>query len=399
MKRASLLLALVAIGCGGGSGGSSAPAGGSSFALSRVVLSAALEQPIQYVAGPANSRLAYVLERPGRVRVLVDDALQPTPVLDLTDVVVTPGECGLAGMTLAPDFVTSRAFYLYYNTQTDGQLDTRVTRFTMSADGLSASSTGAPVFRVAQPFTNHKGGTIHFGPDGSLYLALGDGGDANDPGNRAQDPTVLLGKILRIDPTGDDLPNDPDNDYRIPSSNPFVGTAGVRGEIWAFGMRNPFRWSFDSGTGAMVLADVGQDRYEEIDYAPARAGGRNYGWRVREGLHASGNAGPLYSQTLTSPILEYDHSVGRSITGGYVYRGAAVGGDGYLFADYVANRLWRLPIATIGNEAKATTLAATTSLTTEGGWNGIVSIDPDANGEPIVVELNAGRVSRLVPAL
>ena len=356
-----------------------------------------LAQPMQYVPDPSNAHLAYVLERQGRVRVLFDDALQAPPVLDITSVVVTPQECGLAGMALAPDFATSRAFYLYYNTQTGSQLYTRVTRYTMSADGRSAGSP-QPVFLVAQPFANHKGGTIRFGPDGFLYLALGDGGSGNDPGNRAQDPAVLLGKVLRIDPSGDGLPSDPDNNYRIPASNPFVAAAGVRGEIWDFGMRNPFRWTFDGPTGAMILADVGQNAYEEIDYEPAGMGGRNYGWRVREGLHPSGNDGPVRPGPLAAPFLEYDHSYGKSITGGYVYRGRGLP-QGYLFADYVARRLWAVPLSVANGEAAPTTMASARELSTDGAWEGIVSIEPDRNGEPVICELDAGRVSRLVPAV
>lgn len=363
-----------------------------------MVIATGFNQPMQYIPNSADTHLAYVLERPGRIRVLVDDALQPAPVLDISSVVITDEECGLQGMVLAPDFKTSRAFYLQYNTRDDGVVHTRVTRFTMSDDGLTASPSGSPVFYVDQPYTNHKGGTIQIGGDGLLYLALGDGGAGNDPGNRAQDPQSLLGKVLRIDPSGDDLTDDANNNYRIPKDNPFVGTSGVRGEIWDFGMRNPFRWTVDAKTKALILADVGQDHYEELDYEPAGKGGRNYGWRVEEGLHPSGNDGPQFSQNLTAPFLEYDHSVGHSIIGGYVDRTSTLGlEDRYLFADYVDNHLWSIPIPLSAGEATATTLAASKEITISGGWNGIVSINPDAKGEPIVVELNAGQISRLVP--
>lgn len=382
---------MILCGCGGGSSHS-----GGSATVVRSIIATGLDQPMFYAPDPANSHRAYVLERPGRVRLLIDDALQSAPVLDISSVVVTPGECGLAGIAFAPDFATSRSFYLYYNTQTGNQLETRISRFTMSGDGQSATMTG-PIFKVDQPFDNHKGGTIRFGPDGFLYLALGDGGSGNDPGNRAQDPTVLLGKVLRIDPSGDDLPADPDNDYRIPASNPFVGTSGVRGEIWNFGMRNPFRWSFDAPTGAMIIADVGQDAFEEIDVEPAASGGRNYGWRQHEGPQDTGLGGAVGPGTQTDPILTYDHGVGRSIIGGYVYRNDALP-DGYLFADYVTNRLWSLPIGITAGGAAPTSLAAARPIAIAGGWDGVVSIEPDANGEPVVTELNAGRVSRLVAA-
>lgn len=363
------------------------------------MIATGLAQPMQYIANSANAHLAYVLERDGRVRVMLDDALQATPVLDITSVVYTDGECGLQGMVLAPDFGASRAFYLQYNTLDGDVIHTRVTRFTMAANGLTANSSGSPVFFVDQPYNNHKGGTVQFGGDGYLYFALGDGGAGNDPGSRAQDPQSLLGKVLRIDPSGDDLPTDPDNNYQIPTDNPFVSTAGVRGEIWDFGMRNPFRWTVDAKTKALIFADVGQNHYEELDYEPAGKGGRNYGWRLREGLHASGNDGPLYSQTLTDPFLEYDHSVGRSIIGGYIDRTSNLGlKDRYFFADYVDNHLWSIPITLKAGEAPLTSLAASSEITIDCGWNGIVAINPDANGEPIVVELNAGQLSRLILA-
>ena len=383
-------LIITLMGCGG-SRSPSAPKTIAPATVSRAVLVTGLDQPMQYIANSVNAHLAYVLERSGKVRVLVNDALQTTPVLDITGIVYTEGECGLQGMVLAPDFGTSHVFYLQYNTLDGGVIHTRVTRFTMAADDLAASPSGSPVFSVEQPYTNHKGGTVQFGGDGYLYLALGDGGAGNDPGNRAQDPQSLLGKVLRIDPSGDDLPADAENNYRIPKDNPFVGIAGVRGEIWDFGMRNPFRWTVDAKTKALILADVGQDHYEEVDYEPAGKGGRNYGWRVREGLHASGNDGPLYSQTLTDPFLEYDHSVGHSIIGGYIDRTSTLGlKDRYLFADYVDNHLWSIPITLNAGEAVSTSLAASSEITINGGWNGIVAIDPDANGEPIVVEVERG---------
>lgn len=358
--------------------------------IARQTVATGLNQPMQYIANSANSHLAYVLERPGRVRVLRDDVLVSTPVLDISSVVVTDGECGLQGMTLAPDFASSRQFYLQYNTQDSGVLHTRISRYTMSADGLTASG-GTPIFMVDQPYTNHKGGTIHF-RDGMLFLALGDGGSGNDPENRAQNPQSLLGKVLRIDPTGDDFPTDPDNNYRVPSDNPFVnrGTVSVRGEIWDFGMRNPFRWSIDSTNGALLIADVGQDAYEEVDYEPAGSGGRNYGWRQREGLHPTTNGGSVFPIATTDPVLEYDHSVGKSIIGGFVVHTSTLGINGrYLFADYITNHLWQVPVGS--------PMSASSEISVTGGWNGIVSIDPDAHNQPMVVELNAGRVSRLIP--
>ncbi len=348
---------------------------------------------MQYVANDANSHLAYVLERAGRIRVLVDDVLQVAPVLDISAAVITPGECGLQGMTLAPDFATSHQFFLQYTTGENAGFHTRVSRFTMAADGLTASSAATPICYIDQPNDTHKGGTIHF-RDGHLYMALGDGRNPIDSGAEAQDPLSLLGKVLRIDTSGDDFPADPDNNYAVPADNPFVGTAGVRGEIWDFGLRNPFRWSVDSQTGAFLIADVGESSYEEVNYEPSNAGGRNYGWRLREGFHPSGLPGLTYPIAFTNPYFEYSHAVGSAVVGGFVVRSAGLGVTGrYLVADYISNHLWAMPVGpAVSNIGEAT------DILVSGGWNGIVSLDPDSNGQPVVTELNAGRVSRIEPA-
>ena len=215
--------------------------------------------------------------------------------------------------------------------------DTVVARFRRSADPLIADANsrfdlrwngaGGAAF-IAQPFSNHNGGHLAFGPDGFLYIGLGDGGSGNDPAHRAQNPAELLGKMLRIDVN---VPDGHATGYQIPADNPFVrgGPAGVRAEIWAFGLRNPWRYSFDDpgrgGTGALLIGDVGQDRWEEVDYEPANRGGRNYGWRNREGAHNNVTSQPPAFLPLIDPIHEYDHSAGPSITGGFVYRGRALG--------------------------------------------------------------------------
>ncbi len=234
---------------------------------------------------------------------------------------------------------------------------TVIARFRRSSDPLIADASsrfdlrigGAPV--IAQPFSNHNGGHLAFGPDGYLYVGLGDGGSGDDPDHRSQNPRELLGKMLRIDV------NVPDTDvagYRVPPDNPFLGSgpSGTRPEIWSFGLRNPWRYSFDDpargGTGALVIGDVGQNRWEEIDYEPARRGGRNYGWRNREGLHNNVTNRPPAFQPLVDPIFEYGHATGGSVTGGYVYRGTALGDafrGRYVFADFVAGRIWSLALS------------------------------------------------------
>ena len=211
--------------------------------------------------------------------------------------------------------------------------DTVVARYRRLPDPLIADAdsrfdlrwngTGGAAF-IVQPFANHNGGNLAFGPDGFLYIGLGDGGSGNDPAHRAQNPAELLGKMLRIDVNVSDAHP---IGYQIPADNPFAraGPAGVRAEIWAFGLRNPWRYSFDDpsrgGSGALLIGDVGQDRWEEVDYEPANRGGRNYGWRNREGAHNNVMSQPPAYLPLTDPIHEYDHAAGASITGGFVYRG------------------------------------------------------------------------------
>ncbi len=400
-KLLAASLALVLAGCGGGGG--STP---SNVAIEGHVVATGLNQPMQYASNPSHATIAYVIERGGALRVLVSDVLQTTPALDISGLLDTGGEGGLLGITFDPNFSSNRFFYLNYTS--GSPMTTRVARYTMAADGLSASPGSAHlVFAWDQsPFTNHKGGAINFGADGLLYLGLGDGGSGDDPNNRAQDPQQLFGKILRIDPTGDDFPGDPDNNYHIPPSNPFVGQAGIRGEIWDVGIRNPFRWSFDKNTGALIIADVGQGAWEEFDYEPAGMGGRNYGWRIREGAHDTGNGGTPFSNTLLDPFLEVPHPAAEAIIGGFIYRGNLLGSqvhNQYIFGDYVTSKIWAVTITPSGGTAATVPFSSAVDLTSainqglSSGIDGPVSIDLDSNGEPIVVELNAGRVIRIVP--
>ncbi|MCB8933179.1 MAG: PQQ-dependent sugar dehydrogenase [Fimbriimonadaceae bacterium] len=403
--RAFGFLALLGtcVSCGGS--GSSSSSGGV-VAIRGVVLARGLVQPVLYAANPADPSLAYVLERTGRIRLLVNDTLQPTPVLDITGLVVTAGECGLFGIAFDPDFASNQFVYLHYNA--GSPTETRIVRYTMNAGGTSLASP-FPIFSFVQPAaTNHKGGSIAFDTSGMLILMTGDGGPGNDPNNEAQTPTSYLGKILRLDVTGDDFPADPDQNYRVPSDNPWVGTPGVNAEIWAFGLRNPFRWTVDPVTGGFLIADVGQDAYEEVNFEPMGRGGRNYGWRQREGRHDTNNAGPAFSTPSTDPFFEYGHGFGESITGGFVYRGTGLDASlqgRYFFADYVTKRVASVPFSLTGaGEAKATSLAAvldhTASINAPLGAEAIdgpVSLTPDANGEIVIVDLHRGTVVRLVP--
>ena len=261
---------------------------------------------------------------------------------------------------------------------------------------------------IAQPFTNHNGGTLHFGPDGYLYIGMGDGGSGNDPQHNAQDPRTLLGKMLRIDVH---VPPDHPTGYQVPADNPFLNGQPVDAlpEIWAFGYRNPWKFSFDDprlgGNGAMLVADVGQSAREEVNYEPALAGGRNYGWRLREGL-AAGGAGasrPAAYLPLTDPVYEYPRTDGQSISGGYVYRGSALGpthAGRYFFADFVAGRVYSIGLNVSPATGEATAGARVEHTSELGGvatLGNVSSLDVDSNGELYIVNYSAGRVLKIEP--
>jgi hypothetical protein len=285
-------------------------------------------------AGDGSGRLFFV-QQTGRILVFRNGSVLPTPFLDVRALVLAAGEQGLLGLAFDPSYSTNRRFFVHYN-NTAGQ--SVLARYQVSAGNpdVADPSSAQILLTVDQPFANHKGGQLAFGPDGYLYMSLGDGGSGGDPGNRAQNLGTLLGKILRLDVSG----NGP---YAIPASNPFAATAGARGEIWAYGLRNPWRFSFDRATGDMFIGDVGQNAWEEIDFEPAGSGGRNYGWRLMEGNHCFNPPTGCDTGSLTRPILEYPHSgADCSVTGGYRYRGsdhADLAGM-YLYADFCSGRLW-----------------------------------------------------------
>lgn len=325
------VLLLLLLGCSPASGPGE---GWPQIGLQKVV--DGLERPLYVThAGDGSGRL-YILEQPGWVRVLEDGRLLETPFLDLTDRVLSRGnEQGLLGLAFSPDFRESGIFYIHYTGRPDGR--TVLSRFRLR-DGDPRRGDAASeevLLTVEQPYANHNGGALLFGPDGYLYLALGDGGSAGDPENRAQNLDSLLGKILRLDVSQP-------GPYRIPPDNPFVGGQG-REEIWAYGLRNPWRISFDRATGDLYIADVGQNAIEEVNFQPAGSpGGENYGWRVWEGSrrYAQGEApGAVF------PVAEYTHAEGGcSITGGYVYRGQAIPAlvGIYLYGDYCTGYIWGL---------------------------------------------------------
>ena len=287
-------------------------------------------------AGDGSGRL-FVVEQAGKIRVVRSGVVQAAPYLDLSALTAMFGERGLLGLAFSPGYATNGRLYVNY-TNTAG--NTVIARYT-AVDPTSDTPTFATpqtVLYVRQPYPNHNGGNLQFGPDGYLYIGLGDGGNAGDPGRRAQNHMSLLGKMLRID-TGDRPGTVPfSGTYRIPKSNPFYKKRGYRKEIWAIGLRNPWRYSFDAETGALWIGDVGQDKWEEIDYARARRGGQNWGWNQWEGNHRYRTRPRRLSRRGYSfPIAEYRHPSGESVTGGYVYRGAAYPAlrGTYLYADFV----------------------------------------------------------------
>jgi glucose/arabinose dehydrogenase len=365
--------------------------------------------PIAFVQDPANRGVQYVVQQNGRIRVIRGGAVLATDFIDLSAAIVSGGEQGLLGLAFPPGAAASGRFFVNFTNRSG---DTVIARLRRSPDPVVADpasrfdlrwgGAAGPAF-IAQPFANHNGGHLAFGPDGYLYIGLGDGGSGDDPGHRAQNPADLLGKMLRIDVSVDDTHP---AGYRVPADNPFVGggPAGARPEIWSFGLRNPWRYSFDDpargGTGALLVGDVGQNQFEEIDYEPANRGGRNYGWRTREGAHNNVTSpGPAFLP-LVDPIHEYDHRVGQSVTGGYVYRGAALPASfrgRYFFADFVAARVWSIALTIdAGGEARTSDLVEhTAALSNAGALGNISSFGVDADGEMYLVGYS-GRIFKVI---
>jgi glucose/arabinose dehydrogenase len=365
-----------------------------------------LQAPIAYVQDPTDRDVKFIVQQDGRIRVFRGTSLVGTDFLNLGGTIVSGGEQGLLGLAFPPDTASSRRFFVHFTDRAGNIVDARFRRSASNplvADpgsrfDLRWNGASGPAF-IAHPFSNHNAGQMAFGPDGFLYIGQGDGGAGDDPGHRAQTASELLGKMLRIDVSvGDEDPIG----YRIPPDNPFAGTS-TRPEIWAFGLRNPWRFNFDDpargGTGALVIGDVGQNVWEEVDYEPAGRGGRNYGWRNREGAHDHLGTRPPAFQPLVDPIHEYNHSVGASITGGFVYRGNALPATfrgRYFFADFVTARVWSmgLVIDPVTREARVSDV---TEHTAELGSVGATSsFGVDADGELYLVGYSQGRIVKII---
>ncbi len=303
--------------------------------ITPVLVAGNIEAPVAIDhAGDGSGRL-FVAQQIGRVLVLRDGLVLGSPLLDISDRISCCQERGLLGIAFHPDFSSNGQFFVNY---TNSNFATVISRFTVEANSDIADSASEEILlTVSQPFSNHNGGHLAFGPDGYLYIGLGDGGSGGDPGNTAQNPLSLLGKMLRIDV-------DNGSPYAIPDDNPFAHTDFTLDEIWALGLRNPFRYSFDRSTGDLYIADVGQDLIEEVHVHKANtASGENYGWRLMEGSSCFNPSSGCNDGSLTLPAFEYTHSSGRcSITGGYVYRGEAIPAlhGRYVYGDFCTGEIF-----------------------------------------------------------
>jgi len=308
--------------------GTAPPATTDSLRLVPVVTSG-LSSPVYLTAPTGDTARLFVVEQSGQIRIVQHGQLLPAAFLDIHTRLVSGGEQGLLSVAFHPNYRTNGYLYVNY---TDLNGDTRVERYTVSAadSNLADTATHKLIIFIPQPYTNHNGGLVMFGPDGMFYIGMGDGGSVGDPQNRAQSPDSLLGKLLRIDVDGGDP-------YAIPAGNPFATSGGAK-EIWALGLRNPWRFAFDRSAGLLYIGDVGQGAWEEVDVQPASQGGLNYGWRIMEGAHCY-NPANCSSAGLVLPAVEYDHSNGQcAIIGGFVYRGTrfpALAGQ-YFYADLCA---------------------------------------------------------------
>jgi glucose/arabinose dehydrogenase len=349
-------------------------------------IAAGFDQPVFAAAPPGDADRLFVVERAGRVKALDMSAGTTSVFLDISGDVTTIGEGGLLGLAFDPNYAVNGYCYVYL-TNTEDDTEIRRYRVSFTDSNQADASSGTLVVAIDQPdsHTNHKGGWIGFGPrDGYLYVGLGDGGvNAN-----AQDASSLLGKILRLDVAADAYPADAARNYAIPSDNPFVATAGVLPEIWALGLRNPFRAGFDRLSGELYIGDVGEDSFEEIDLG--RAGG-NYQWNVLEGPKPF-NAGPLGPGISTAPIYSYDHAIGETVIGGYVYRGPDAGLQGlYFFADWISGRIFTLEKR---NSAWVATDRTDQVITNSGAIGRPVSFAEDAAGNLYIIDFD-GELFRL----
>ena len=374
----SLGSAFCASGCSGDD--PSGPPVGTGARLQEIV--SGLSSPLYLASPPGDAARLFIVEQTGAIRIMKDGVLLTDPFIDLSPRISTGGERGLLGLAFDPDYATTGRFIVHY---TDIAGNTTLSRFQVSGNpDVADPASELVILTASQPFANHNGGQVAFGPDGFLYLALGDGGGSGDPDNRGQDLSDLLGSILRMDVRSTEP-------YTVPADNPFVQSSAP--EVWSYGLRNPWRFSFDRATGDLYVADVGEGQWEEINVSTAVDGGGkgvNYGWNIMEGTHCFREAA-CDRTGLTLPVFEYGHGEGCSITGGYVYRGSAIPAlqGHYFYADFCQGwvRSLRYSEGTVTDQTDWPSLAP-------GG--SVLSFGEDAAGELYVLD-QGGRVSRVVP--
>ena len=378
----SIALACVLQACGSSKSTSPPPGGGGSpptLALTPVV--SGLSSPVDLQFPTDGSGRMFVVQQQGSIRIVANGSLVSTPFLDITAKVSSGGEMGLLGLAFPPQFTQNHLFYVHYDRTIGAQIQSVIAEYHVSAGDANVADPASEriLLTVDQPFSNHKGGQMVFGPDGFLYIGFGDGGSGGDPMGNGQNLQTLLGKMLRIDVNS----QSGGKQYAIPPTNPFAGGGGLP-EIFAYGLRNPWRFSFERGGSRFFVGDVGQDKYEEIDILES---GKNYGWNVMEGMHCFNPASGCNMSGLTMPIAEYSHSEGEAVMGGFVYRGSAIPSlaGAYVFGDYISGTMWELV------EAPAGTWTRTTLLST--GLN-MSSFGQDAAGEIYVVDYG-GNVLKL----
>jgi len=378
----ALLLASLLTGCGSKS---TAPpiSGGPIPALVLTPVVSGLTSPVDLQFPNDGSGRMFIVQQAGSIRIVNNGSLVATPFLDITAKVSSGGEMGLLGLAFHPQFMQNHLFYVHYDRTVAGQIQSVIAEYQVSAGDANLADPNSEriLLTVNQPFSNHKGGQIVFGPDGFLYIGFGDGGSGGDPMGNGQNLQTMLAKMLRIDVNSQSS----GKQYAIPPSNPFANGGGLP-EIFAYGLRNPWRFSFERGGTRLFVGDVGQDAFEEVDLLES---GKNYGWNVMEGLHCYNPATGCNMTGLTMPIVEYPHAEGEAVMGGFVYKGAAISGlsGAYVFGDYISGTMWKLVESPPGTWTRSTLLST--------GRN-ISSFGQDTAGELYVVDYS-GSVLKLAP--
>lgn len=351
----------------------SGPAWAQPVALTARPVAEGLSQPVFVTAPPGDTRL-FVVEKTGTIRIVADGAVAPAPFLDISAAVSRGNEQGLLGLAFHPDFARNGRFFIDY---TDRAGDTRIVAYRAGADGAADPGSARALLRIEQPYANHNGGWLGFGPEGYLYIGTGDGGSGGDPQGNGQNPATLLGKLLRIDVDGGEP-------YAIPPENPFADGGGAP-EVFAFGLRNPWRIAFDGER--LFIGDVGQNRWEEVDVLSTADAGANLGWNVMEGERCY-QANACDETGKIRPVHVYSHDEGCSITGGYVYRGKAIPeiAGQYFFGDFCSGKVWSFA----ADGAVAGSAPAVTDWTGMLGKGQISSFGLDAEGELYITTLEGG---------